>query len=78
MREGWVYKKLGEVAFYPNRRIAISNILPHQYVGVETLVKDRCGVSFSNELPNSESAIEFLENDILIGNIRPYLKKMEI
>ncbi len=76
MREGWEYKKLGEVAQYPTKRVAIQNLLPHQYVGVENLVKDRGGVSFSEELPAAESAIEYIDNDILIGNIRPYLKKI--
>ena len=76
MREGWEYKKLGEVAIYPNKRMSLTNISGQQYVGVETLVKDRGGVAFSEELPNVDTAIEFLENDILIGNIRPYLKKI--
>ena len=76
MRDGWEYKKLGEVTIYPNKRISLTNISGQQYVGVETLVKDRGGVAFSEELPNVDKAIEFLENDILIGNIRPYLKKI--
>ena len=76
MREGWEYKKLGEVGIYPNKRMSLTNISGQQYVGVETLVKDRGGVAFSEELPNVDTAIEFLENDILIGNIRPYLKKI--
>lgn len=76
MREGWEYKKLGEVAFYPNKRISLSELMPDEYVGVECMVKDKGGVAFSDELPNVDTAIEFEENDILIGNIRPYLKKI--
>ena len=48
MREGWKNKKLGEVCFYPKERIALSEISANQYVGVETLVKDRGGVSFGD------------------------------
>ena len=76
MREGWEYKKLGEVTLYPTNRVAIQNLSPNLYVGVENLVKDRGGVSFSEQLPNAKSAIEYINDDILIGNIRPYLKKI--
>lgn len=75
-KHGWTYKKLGEVCFYPNNRISLSSISASQYVGVETLIKERGGISFSDSLPNADTAIEFLENDVLIGNIRPYLKKI--
>lgn len=76
MREGWTYKKLGEVCFYPKERIALSEISANQYVGVETLVKDRGGVSFGDSLPSADFAIKFIKDDVLIGNIRPYLKKI--
>lgn len=76
MREGWEYKKLGEVTCYPNKRITLSELTPMEYVGVECMLKNKGGVSFSEELPNADAAVEFVENDILIGNIRPYLKKI--
>ena len=76
MRKGWEYKRLGEVSVYPNKRIQVSELNPKDYVGVENLQKDRAGVVFSDKMPNTDSAIAFLPNDILIGNIRPYLKKI--
>lgn len=76
MREGWEYKKLGEISFYPNNRILKTEITPTNYVGVEQLLKDREGVSFEKETPSVDSAIEYVNNDILIGNIRPYLRKI--
>lgn len=75
-RTKWEHRKLREVCFYPNKRISISEISPNQYVGVESLLKDRGGVSFGEELPDADSAIEYLDGDILIGNIRPYLRKI--
>ena len=45
------------------------------YIGVECLVKDRGGKTSSSSVPEG-TAIEFLPQDILIGNIRPYLKKI--
>lgn len=72
--EGVEYKPLGEIADYPNKRISIKEI--DCYVGVENLLKDKQGVSKSGVKPDSGNAILFIPNDILIGNIRPYLKKI--
>lgn len=74
--KGWEVKKLGEVSTYPKERIAINQICPNQYIGVENLIKDRGGVRFSDDLPKADVAIAYKENDILLGNIRPYLKKI--
>ena len=74
--KGWEVKKLGEVSTYPKERIAINQICPNQYIGVENLIKDRGGVRFSDNLPKADVVIAYKENDILLGNIRPYLKKI--
>ena len=72
--DGVEYKKLGEIADYPKERTSIKEI--NCYVGVENLLKDKQGVCKSDIMPNTENAILFIPNDILIGNIRPYLKKI--
>ena len=74
--KGWEVISLSELSMYPNERIAINQLSPSQYVGVENLIKDRGGVRFSNSLPKANGAIAYKENDILLGNIRPYLKKI--
>ncbi len=74
--KGWKVKKLGAVSIYPNKRIQVSELNPQDYVGVENLQKNRAGIVFSDKIPNTDSAIAFSPNDILIGNIRPYLKKI--
>ncbi len=74
--KGWKVKKLGDVSIYPNKRIQVSELNPQDYVGVENLQKNRAGIVFSDKIPNTDSAIAFSPNDILIGNIRPYLKKI--
>lgn len=74
--KGWEVKKLGDVCIYPNKRIQVTELNPQDYVGVENLQKNRAGIVFSDKIPNTDSAIAFSPNDILIGNIRPYLKKI--
>ena len=67
---------LSEVAYYPNKRINADILTEDNYIGVENLLKDKMGKTKSTCVPNQGSFIEYLKNDILIGNIRPYLKKI--
>ena len=69
-------KMLGEVCYYPNQRIAIDDLAVGEYVGVEHLVKNKGGLERSTQMPDAENAIEFCVGDVLIGNIRPYLRKI--
>ena len=75
--DGVEYKRLGEIAVYSNNRISISEINSSNYVGVENLLQNKAGKIDSTSLPKEGSIIKFYQGDILIGNIRPYLKKME-
>lgn len=75
-RSKWEYKKLGEVAQYPKNRFESEFLDVGNYVGVENLLKDKAGRIDAISLPANTSTIEYMENDILIGNIRPYLKKI--
>lgn len=67
---------LSEIAYYPNKRIDARFVNEDNYVSVENLLKDKQGKTKSTSVPTQGSVIEYIENDILIGNIRPYLKKI--
>ena len=71
-----VWKTLGEVAIYSKERVNFSFVNEDNYVGVENLLQDRAGKSKSNYVPISGNLTCFNIGDILIGNIRPYLKKI--
>ena len=70
------WKTLGEVAEYVRQRVAVDQLCAQTYVGVDNLLPNRAGKQDSNYLPNEGNAIAYQPNDILIGNIRPYLKKI--
>ena len=70
------WKTLGEVAEYVRERVAVDQLCAQTYVGVDNLLPDRAGKQDSNYLPTEGNAIAYQPNDILIGNIRPYLKKI--
>lgn len=74
--EGVEYRALGEVASYVRTRVSASSLEPGSYVGVNELLPDYRGRSDEVRLPAEESCIAFEPGDILLGNIRPYLKKL--
>lgn len=70
-----VWKTLGEVAEYSKNRICSDKLNEHNYVGVDNLLQNREGKKLSGYVPSEGKMTEYIVNDILIGNIRPYLKK---
>ena len=74
--EGVKWMKLGDVTFYPKERISISLLHKDNYIGVDNLLPNKQGKKESDYVPSNGSCILYNVNDILIGNIRPYLKKI--
>lgn len=76
----WVFGpirvKLGAVAEYSQKRISVTDLAPETYVGVDNLLQDRKGKTVATFLPDQGSVTTYNQGDILIGNIRPYLKKI--
>ncbi|WP_370555455.1 restriction endonuclease subunit S [Edwardsiella tarda] len=70
------WKTLGEIAEYSKSRISFDKLDKNNYVGVDNLLQNRAGKMQSNYVPTTGNLTEFREGDILIGNIRPYLKKI--
>ena len=57
-------------------RIRFDKLDKNNYVGVDNLIQNRQGKTISTHLPKSGNSTKYNINDILIGNIRPYLKKI--
>ena len=70
------WKPLSEIAQYSKTRISHDQLDNTNYVGVDNLLQNRAGKTESNHVPTSGNLTEYREGDILIGNIRPYLKKI--
>ena len=68
--------KLGAVAEYSQKRISVTDLTSETYVGVDNLLQDRKGKTVATFLPEQGSVTTYNQGDILIGNIRPYLKKI--
>ena len=70
------WKTLGEVATYSDKRIKASSVEENNYIGVENLLQNKAGKIISNYVPSEGNVTAYNINDVLIGNIRPYLKKI--
>ena len=70
------WKPLGEVADYSNTRIDAELVDQANYIGVDNLLPNRAGKEDSSYVPTEGRLIEYRVGDVLIGNIRPYLKKI--
>lgn len=70
------WRTLAEVAEYSKARIGHTELDGSNYVGVESLLQNRAGKINSTRAPDSGNLTQYNVGDILIGNIRPYLKKI--
>ena len=68
--------RLGDIAEYSSSRISAEELDTFNYVGVDNLLKDKYGREDSEYVPQTGSSIRFERSNILIGNIRPYLRKI--
>ena len=70
------WKTLEEVAKYSRTRIDASETDKDTYVGVDNLLQNKQGKTFSNYMSTLGQITKYEKGDTLIGNIRPYLRKI--
>ncbi len=69
-------EKLGKIAPYVKTKVALSDIDAATYVTTDNMLQNRGGVLSFEGVPNIDKVTEYKKGDILISNIRPYLKKI--
>ena len=75
-REPWPRAKLGEVCEEVRERIASAKVAVEDYVTTDNMVKNRGGVVVAEYVPENVGLVRYQKGDVLIANIRPYLKKI--
>ena len=68
--------KISALAPYTTKRVAYNKITPEYYVSTDNMLQNCEGITKYEGTPNVDSVIEYKVNDILLSNIRPYLKKL--
>lgn len=76
LNDGNELVKLKEICTYSNDRISYDKLNEDNYVGVDNLLQNKKGKTKSYHVPTSGNSTKFEKNDILVGNIRPYLRKI--
>lgn len=75
----WPVVKLSDVCDeVVEERVATNLLSPKTYVSTDNLIKNFGGVRETDKVPQTGSAVCFREGDILLSNIRPYLRKLWI
>lgn len=72
----WKVKKLGDEIFLSTETVDSALYKKEFYVGTENMLQDKAGISKNETVNPSGKAKGFKRNDILMSNIRPYLKKI--
>ena len=67
--------KLSNVSCYVTEKISVDNIDISEYITTDNLLQNKRGRVIAEKLP-TQKVTKFKKDDILIANIRPYLKKI--
>ena len=67
--------KLSNVSCYVPEKISVDSIDISEYITTDNLLQNKKGRVIAEKLP-TQKVTRFKKNDILIANIRPYLKKI--
>jgi type I restriction enzyme, S subunit len=74
----WESRALGDkdVANFVKKRVSVDELSLDSYVSTENILPDFGGKKCASKLPPSGSFTNYRQEDVLIANIRPYLKKV--
>jgi type I restriction enzyme S subunit len=69
--------KLKEVAYYIKEKISVFKLSEENYISTDNILQNKMGITNAVSLPPKDSKVtNYVKDDILISNIRPYLKKI--
>lgn len=70
-------KRLFQAVSFSEERISINEVTLENYITTDNLLQDKQGKKNADKMPlYSGNLTKYIEEDILVSNIRPYLKKI--
>ena len=72
----WKTCSLNDIATFMKDKINTTNLSIDDYVSTENMKSNFSGVDTAISVPESTNAVRYKKGDVLISNIRPYLKKV--
>ena len=76
MQSNWPLTKLSGLAEYSSDRVESNTLNADTYIGVDNLVQQLGGKTKSDFVPETGRITGYKKGDVLLSNIRPYLKKI--
>ncbi len=73
---GYAKVSLSCIAEYSKDRISAREVNSLNYVGVDNLLQNKLGKAVASYVPKTGYLTKYQQGDVLIGNIRPYLRKI--
>lgn len=70
------WKPVGDIAGYSSTKVDADKLDATSFVGVDNLLADKVGRIDATYQPNTARLTAYEPGDVLLGNIRPYLKKV--
>lgn len=61
---------------FTKERISSSLLTEDNYVSTENMLQDFQGITHAHNIPEDTNVMEYKQGDVLVSNIRPYLKKI--
>lgn len=68
--------ELQEICSYAKGKTNVSELTLTNYISTENMLPNKSGIVNATSLPTTATTQEYLKNDILVSNIRPYFKKI--
>ena len=72
----WEKTRLKEISKFSKERLNSIELSCSNYVTTENMLQDYKGIVSATNLPTNTNVVKFSKGDVLLSNIRPYLKKV--
>lgn len=74
--EGWKNGRLNDLLRFTSNRIQVKELNKKTYISTDNMLQNKQGITEANSISTTKTVAKFEINNILISNIRPYLKKI--
>ena len=68
--------ELSSLCSYAKGKVSVDTLSKRNYVSTENMVPNKGGIVDAGALPSAQYTQQYIKDDILVSNIRPYFKKI--
>ena len=68
--------ELSSLCSYAKGKVSVDTLSKRNYVSTENMMPNKGGIVDAEALPSAQYTQQYIKDDILVSNIRPYFKKI--